>query len=380
VSLANDDTQPRSPLKDLPRDQQPTLNPPAEPDYDGDGDGLAGPGCAVWGLLGVVIFGMAALIVGLAAAAGWTEGSRRADDDARATQAEIINQQLLRIPTDAAMLNHNLLFERVAYLERVTPGVSGLDQIRATATAVYLTAQPTITPTVTPTPTPSPTTSAVEAVDATEEAFPTAENASGYDLSALLNEAQEQFNLGEYDEAIETLQVIIDIDDTFARSTVRDLMFRALTTQARALYSSVDTIAEAIIVTNQADDYGDVGDLDYERFIGGLYLDAQARIALGNPTGAIQALLQIYNQQTTYKGIDIGRELFNQYVAYGDALRQQGSPCAAVNQYDNALRLFSDAVISGQRDTAQTFCEQGTPTPGVGTDGSPVAPVGQPGG
>lgn len=373
----NDDTQPRSPFQDS---QPPIMgmNPPED-------DTPAGPGCFFWGLISMAIFSFSLLIVMLAGAAGWTSGQRLAQADATATVNHRIAQQFEQIPTDLAAGNLDLLQFRLDYLMGVTPAVNGLADVQRSATQLAVNLQPTITPTPSATATPTATLPAPEVTQAAEitpEA--TAEVVdSRFDIEALLLEAQRQVDLGEYEDAIDTLDAIMGIDENYRREVVRDLMARALRNQATLLFQSTDTVAEAIILTNRAEEFGPIGDLDYERFIGGLYLDAVRTIDLGNYLAAIRSLSEIAQYQTTYKGININEQIFNQYVAYGDALVAGGQYCQAVGQFNSALSLFNNNVVTGKRDAAQNTCQQGiqlTLTPGVSSTQDGVAPVGQPGG
>lgn len=369
---AQDDTKPRSPFKEtpapLPGDHDPYLQPVMEPD-----DESSGPGCFVWGMMGLIIFSMSLLIVGLAGAAGWSGGQRVANTNATATISSRIMQQLERIPTDVAGGNQQILSWRLDYLAGLTPAVPGVAEIQATATALYFAALPTATPTPTVTPTPTPT------LEVTETAI---DPASAYDLRGLLEEARRQVDLGMYEDAIDTLDVIMAIDSTYQQVTVRGLMGEALRREAARLFRSLDTLAQAILLTERATEFGPVGDLSYESYVAGLYLDAIRQTEVGDYLSSIRSLRQIYELQSTYKGVDIGRLLFDEYVAFAQAWAIGGDHCAAAIQYTNALNVLSSATIRDRRDTEQLLCEQGTPTPGPeGAQGEPTfAPVGVPGG
>lgn len=381
-----DDTQPRSPFRDAPptSQQPPVMNmPPSD-----DDEGMQGPGCFLWGFIGLIIFGLGVAIVLMAGAAGWTSGVRVAELDATATANRRIGQQFEQIPTDLAAGNQQVLAFRLDYLMGLTPAVPGIEDVQRSATQLAINLQPTATytPSVTPTPTELPPEVTAEATEeAGNSAFDSSNSDSPYDLEALLLEAQDQVDLGQYDDAIDTLDVIISIDPNYRSEIVRGLMSRALRTQAANLFQSLEGIAEAINLTNRAEEFGPIGELDYERLIGGLYLDAQRTIDLGNYVSAIRSLQQIVQYQTTYKGIDITQEIFNQYVAYGDALVAGGQHCQAVAQYNNALNYFNSNSVIGKRDAAQNTCQLGislTLTPGATLEGGGegVAPVGQPGG
>ena len=342
MTAASDDTQPRS-LFQTPEPEE------------------SGPGCVVWGFMGVFGLSLAVLIVVLAGTAGWTAGQRTADENATATQSEQINQQLVRIPTDVAAGNQYLLSVRLEFLATITPGVPAVPQIQQTATALYVESLPS--PSLTPTMTVEPVTT----VEVTMEATPvvTTETEGGYDLDALLRDARIQIGAGEMVEAYNTLDAIIRIDPNYERATVRGLISQALITRATTLYQTPDTanLAEAIRLTDLAEEYGPIGDLNYERLIAGLYLDAERTISTGDHAVAIVTLNNIISYQSTYKGIDLRRILFDEYVRYAEAWAIGGEYCQAVPRYDAALSLFASSTVSTQRDTAQTLCEQGTPTP-----------------
>lgn len=372
-----DDTQPRSPFKD----GAPAALPPEPPDAQNDDDD-SGPGCLVWGLLGMVGLGTALLVVVMSAAAGWTSGQQIADRSESSTQAAIINQQLARIPTDVAEGNQYNLSVRLGFLATLTPAVPAVPEIQQTATALYFDSLPTETP-IPPTETLAPDEPEITDEPLAEEAPATLAPDGAFDLPGLLAEARDQIARGEYADAYDTLDVIIRVDANFERSTVRGLMSRVLTTRARNLYATTENLAEAIRLTDMAEEYGSIDDLSYERELAGLYLDAQRATGAGDHAAAIRAINGILRFQSTYKGININEMLFNEYVRYANAWRNGSDYCQAVVYYNRALNLFNRQDIVGQRDNAQRICEEGTPVPeGEQPDGEgapTIAPVGQPG-
>ncbi|GAB4527325.1 MAG: hypothetical protein OHK0046_45010 [Anaerolineae bacterium] len=366
------DTKPRSPFQEPLDAQGPLLNEPRR------------GGCLLWGLILGFALGFAVLIVLLAGTAGYTEGQRIADRNATATQADRIGQQIVRIPTDIAEGNGLNLNRRLNYLETVAPRLNNLPALRETATALAILNQPTATLTPTPTPSPTMTPEMTEMVaEVTEEATSSTTRITGaglsLDLVALLQEARDHIAAADYEAAQESLDIIIRADDQFQRETVRALMYDVLTIQARSLYNTTGTLAEAIRLTDLAEEYGSLSQspLNYERLLAGLFLDAQRAVGAGDHSRAIQALRTITTQyQTTYKDIDLNRMLFDEYVAYAQAWELGGQPCQAVPQYTNALTLFNSAQVSSQRDNAQALCLQGTPVPGA-EGAATIAPVGQ---
>ncbi len=361
-------------------DTQPTIPVTEPPEFirpeEADTPVSEGPGCATWGLIGVLALGFALVIVLLAALAGWTSGQRTAQANATTTQSAAINEQLNRLPGDLASGNLELANARLQFLATLTPGVTGLPDLMQTATALYLTRQPTATPPATATTAASPT------VEATAETIAVTRSATGdFDLPALFQEAQTAISLRDWETAIELLDVIIAADSAFETATVRGLMAEALNTYALELFRT-DQLAEAIVYTDHAEQLGTLAEgLNFERLVAGYYLDAVASIGISYPA-AIEALRQVYSLSPNYRGGEIAQMLFDQYVGYGDALSQQGNFCAAAPQYEAALSIQSSGDIAGRRDTASTLCATITLTPPVLlTPGTPasIAPVGVPG-
>lgn len=365
--VSPDDTQPRSPFRTPPHGV--TVEPPYDEPVN------RGPGCFLWGFIGAFILGISGLIIALSGFAGWSAGTRIAQTNATATQNAAINEQISRIPADVDSRNQVLLQARIEYLATLTPGVPGLGDIMQTATAVYFSNLPTITPT----PQPSPTTEPL-VIPPTSEPQIAVTPGQTLDLNALLNEAQTAVSLSDWDTAIDTLDVILAADSTFESGTVRNLMLQALNAKALNLFraGAVGDLAEAMRLTDRAREFGDVGELDYESYIAGLYLDALNTVGIDYST-AIRSLQQVYNAVPTYR--DVQQLLFQQYVGYGDAWAAQGEYCPAAAQYQSALNLVNDPGISGKLSTAQGICAQATPVGGpTPLPGTPsIAPVGQPG-
>jgi hypothetical protein len=214
------DNEPLSPFDDRPISGAKEILPD---DEDGAGfDGYAapaGPGCGMQSLTLLLLVAFALVIVGLAAAAGWTSGQREANVFATATRSAVIGEQLGQIPADIASGNTVLLDTRIRYLATLTPGVPGLAEIAVTATALFDALRPTAT--LTPSPTPEITLAPAEPTMTPPP--PATGSAGGYDLAALLQEAQALFNTAQYGEAAELLDVIAALDPAYESATVRAL-------------------------------------------------------------------------------------------------------------------------------------------------------------
>lgn len=371
-----DDTKPRSPFEEPLEIDNANLIPPPDEDYDGP---AGGPGCGIWTIIGVMIAGFAVVIVLLAGVAGWTSGTRIAEESATATQSAEIQDQIWRISDDVAQGNTVLLQARINYLLAITPAIPEMPQIFETATAVYINKLPTHTPE--PTETPIPTETPVP----TEVTVVEIESTGGtYNMPALLEEARAMVARGAMLDAIDMLDAIIAIDPNFETVAVRTLMLDALSSRALSLFRGGQTtgLAEAVLLTERAREFGLSGtsELHFEQEVASLYLRAQSSIGTNYPA-AIEALRQLYSIAPNY--MDTRDMLFNQYVAYGDAWLAQGEACPAVGQYQNALSLLSSGSVVAKRDTAQTVCDNATPVGGPppaldenGQEVAPIAPIG----
>jgi tetratricopeptide (TPR) repeat protein len=367
MTLSPDDTQPRSPFETPPAQPAVIIDPEA-PELP-----RGGPGCLTWGLVGVAAMGFALVIMALAGLAGWTSGTRTAQANGTATQSFNINDQLNHIPGDVNSRNTVLLAARIQYLATLTPGVPGLNDIMGTATAVYLSIQPTAEPTATAT---QPIIETEEA-PVEQQALPT-QSAGGFDLAALLTEAQQSISLRDWDNAIDTLDVIVSADPDFQTEAVRSLLSQAMVEKANQLLLSPDLadVAEGVILTDRAREFGNVDKVNYEAYIASLYLEGISAIGINYPL-AIQKLSEVYNQVPSYR--DVAQKLFNQYVAYGDAWVNQSEHCPAAGQYQTALTILNDATVSGKLSAAQAACAQATPVgapPGIEGTPQEIAPVG----
>jgi tetratricopeptide (TPR) repeat protein len=345
----------------------------------------SGPGCLLWGMVGVFMLIVALATVIMASLAGWNDGYKVAIGNATATTAQDLQAQCALIPNDLASGAFGLANVRAESLMAMTPMVDCLVTLAPQMTQAYRNAMLTLTP---------PATATTQAIEATPTptlgvvVSPAPTSSSGFDPNALLVEAQSQIAAGDNLSAIDTLDAISAIDPTFQKPLIDQLIFSALTSEARDLYLTGTNLAQAITLTDRAELYGDIGELNYERYIADLWLQAQAYSGVNYPK-AIQLLSQIVYEQglPNYRNAQV--ELFNQYVAYADALFASGDPCGARSQYDTALTMYNNGEVQGKRGAADTGCSAGlvattdplAPTPDPansgGSSGSGVAPIGQ---
>lgn len=349
-----DDTQPNKPV----------IVPPD--------DAPAGPGCLAWGLVGIFSLLMALAIVFVAAAAGWSEGLGIARSNATATRAADIAAQCAFLPTDIANENTNLVARRLDDIARSGALPACAQALVPQATALYLRSIATATPTTTPTPTPTPPATATSVPPITQLPAPDEPSAEReFDPAPLLAEAQQFIANQQYLEAVDTLDAILAIDPTYQRTAVNQLLFDALTREALRLYRTGGNLQEAILLTNRAEEYGSLAEseLNFERAVAQLYVDAQAFLTLDYPE-AIRLLNQVYSLAPDYR--DTRRLLVEQYTDYGDAFALGGEPCRALAQYDGALRIQPNPNVENKRLQAEQACIALTQQPNTG--GTPAAP------
>lgn len=346
-----DDTQPHGPFDDRPIESAREIRPDDEAAVGG------GPGCGVMALVGGLLALFSLGIVVLAAAAGWTSGQREANALATATQNAAINEQLGRIPVDIESGNLVLLDTRIRFLATMTPGVPGIEGFAQTATALAIAREPTTTPT------PQPTIEATPTLELTPEIIITP-SGNGFDLAALVQQAQAAVNAGQYQDAIDLLEVVNGIDPMFDAANVRRLLTEAMNAHARSLYQLGQPAAANLIVGRMEALGIPLGDgIAYEREVAIVYLNARAAIGI-NPQQAIRALQQLISFGPGRYYDEARQLLYNQYIAYGDALAYDPNFgfCPAIAQYQAAVNLFASGPANAKLSMANTMCAQATPT------------------
>lgn len=329
--------------------------------------------CLLWSAASTILLLIAAATVIVAAYAGWGSGVETARVNATGTVAAEQQQQCERIPADLAAGNFDLAKTRIESLRAKMPAPNCLPPLLPTATAAYLLAQPSPTalPTLTATR-PAPTATLPPPVLSS----PTVEeDDSGweYDLAALLAEARADLAALDFAAAIDTLEAIIGIDGDFNREQVRGLALEALSAQALLLYRN-GKLSEAIVLTDRAEVYGDIGELNYERYVAEQFLTGQ-RYKTTNPALAVLRFNEIYYQHNpNYMNGEVVGELQDALRYYGDALALQGDACQALEQYQAALALYPNysPVSRGELTTKQqqSALACGTQVPALSQNGN----------
>ncbi len=318
-------------------------------------------------VIGAAVVFLSCSIIALAALAGYNDGLRHVERQAEITrQADIAHQYSLAL-TDVAGGNRELAALRLEHVvitlgARTGEAAALLTQVRA------VTPTPTLTATFTPSPTleHSPTPTA-----------PPAGGLPSLDPAALLAEAQAASVLRDWERAINLLDILIGVDPTYQRAEVQRLLREALVALSRTylLEPSGEHLAEGILLAERAQTLGDIGDLAYEAYVAGRYLDAL------NAEGmecllSVREWERVYNEAPRYR--DVAPRLANAYARCGDAYTYQTEYCPAEQYYTWSLQTVYDSSVASRRDQAREVCAQATPTPTPTPDPLAVPPTGEP--
>ncbi|MCY3831915.1 MAG: hypothetical protein OXG85_02790 [Chloroflexi bacterium] len=356
--------------------------------------GRRGWACLFWGFGGFICLLSAFFIAVFAVYAGWSSGLATARADSAAATHSEIRVQCQHIPKDLAEHAFRRAQRRFEELEKQAPQPACLGALAPTATAAFLLAVPSPTtapPTMTATQRPSsatPLPSTALPTTAPTLAPASDDGLAEYDLEALLLEAQQALSLQNYNAAIDTLDAIISIDRDYQRDLTRRLLLEALKAQALALYRG-GRLSEAIVLTDRAEEYGNIDDLSYERFIALMYLDGQ-RYKVANPAESVRKFSSMVYEfgVRDYVNGSVATELQEAHRNYALALALQGDHCPAQAQFQAALDLrpavshVNPADLVARRDQAALACQaqrQGAVTeltPNGQGDAPTHAPVG----
>ncbi len=319
-------------------------------------------------VVGLVVVCLSCSIVALAGLAGYNDGVRHVERMAEVTRQAAIVQQYDLALTDVAAGNNELAALR---LEHVVLTL-GADSSEAAALLTRVHAvTPTPTPSLTPMPSPTPADTPTPEVTATESgpALPEPE--------AVFADAQAAFIVRDWGNAIELLDILRGLDPDYQAAEVQRMLHEALTELSLQYLRepSGEHLAEGILLAQRAQTLGPIGDLAYEAYIAGRYLDAL------NAEGmecllAVRAWEGVYAEAPQYR--DVTQRLANSYAACGDAYTYQTEYCPAEQYYNWSLQIVYDADVAARRNEASEICAQATPTPtptieGLPAEGTPSA-------
>jgi tetratricopeptide (TPR) repeat protein len=303
-------------------------------------------------VIGFIVVCLSCSIIALAGLAGYNDGVRELDDNAESTRLADISAQYNLALTDVAIGNRELAALRLEHVvltlgANVPNAAALLTQVKAVT--------PTPTATLTPTPSPTPENTATPMPSATAGiALP--------DPDALFAEVQSAMTLRDYETAVERINILQGLDLQYRKSEVDGMLHEALTTLSRRYLTDPtgDRLAEGILLAEQARAIAPIGELGYEAYVAGRYLD-------GLHAEGVECLLAVREWESIYAEApqyrDVAERLGNSYAACGDAYTYQTEYCPAEQYYSWALGLINSSEVRARLDTAREQCANATPTP-----------------
>lgn len=245
-------------------------------------------------------------------------------EDVEIQAAEVATQYSLALEDEAAGL-WDLAYDRYEFIETEQPGYADVAQ-RRQEVAIMLSVTPTLAATDTPDATATPTatieTAASEA--ATEEPVATA-TSDGPEVAGYFEDAEDVYNAGLYEEAIEYLDIVISLDPEYRRSEVDSMLFDSLKQQAFIYFHGRNTDDEAngyagdqlvrgiqladraLALQTAKPQIGNLDNLDSERFFINGYVVARSYIAGGLNSAAVPILeeLCLINCGWGFRGVTV---------------------------------------------------------------------------
>lgn len=312
-----------------------------EPDATSPTDPQARPPTR-W-LLGLGLFAVLALVLGLAAWRGYAAGQAQQRANALATQTADLQTQYTLGLANLADGNYALAIARFEYILKTDAAYPGAAEKLAEARAAL-----NITPTAPPaaTPTLPPTTG---------------------DPQALLALAEQALASENWDGVITYLANLNTLDPNYEAVKVDQLLHQAFRQRGVARIQG-DEMGLGITDLDQAEAYAplDAEAADFRRWAK-LYLAAQSYWGVNweQTTLILQELhlLAPYFKDTTPK-------LYQATLKYAAQLAASGDVCAAALQYVAAQALFVDPEAANAQATAQANCLL-TPTPDPALSATP---------
>lgn len=347
------------------RPGQPPLRPETEPTAP-EGRGGSTLLLAVVAVIGVCL---SCSIIGLAGLAGYNDGVQALERYARSTrQADIATQYSLAL-TDVAAGNRELAAMRLQHVV-LTLGAPGGSPAALLTQVLAVTPTPTASPTLTPSPT----------LESTPTPSPTPTGGVQLSADALFAEAQAALTVRDYPTVINRLDILRGLDPQYRQAEVNTMLHQALTSLSRQYLTGPDTnrLAEGILLAEQARAIAPIGDLGYEAYVAGRYLD-------GLNAEGMECLLAVREWESVYAEApqyrDVLQRLANSYAACGDAYTYQTEFCPAEQYYRRSLSLVNNSSVAARLADAREKCANATPTPtptiegmtpeGVPTEGAP---------
>ncbi len=183
------------------------------------------------------------------------------------------------------------------------------------------------------------------------------------EVSTLFRAGVAAYDEGDYSRAIEQLERLSELDATYQRDAVRELLFVLYLRDGRALASapnaSADAIRQAIARFGKAlalrPRNVEAGE---ERQLADRYLSARQALDQGDPLRAEDALAALLAQQPDYADGQAAALYYDLLLRRGDEARLAGDAARAARAYQQAL-----AVAVPDKTRAEQALQQLSPTP-----------------
>ena len=202
-------------------------------------------------------------------------------------------------------------------------------------------------PTDSPLSAPTATLAAVTAVPAQ----PTATPAST--LVAYWDDAQRAIKAGRWQEALNNLILVQQMDPTYRVGEVDDQLFTAYVNLALEK-DNADNLEEALALYQKALALRPAAtDIQRDRDLLEQYLQVLTYTGVDWAI-TIEELTALFNLEPDYR--DVAERLQQAHAARADELASDEDWCAAQDEYNAALSVASDADLMVKRDAAQTQC------------------------
>ncbi len=175
------------------------------------------------------------------------------------------------------------------------------------------------------------------------------------ELTRLYEQGKEYFEQGEWDEAIAQWQELQDRDPSFNKASVEDMLCRAYLEKALLKVANFDEDGDLRHLHEAMVDFGqglaicpDKADLQEEKKLASLYLDANVACKAGDWDEAIAKLNVLYELQADYG--QVVERLYKAYVNRGDAYAKEKRWELALADYELALELdVSDKSVAADK-------------------------------
>ncbi len=181
--------------------------------------------------------------------------------------------------------------------------------------------------------------------------------------AVLYDEARGLVTNKQWDDAINRLEQLRALNVNFRPQEASDLLFQAYVAAGKdAITAGQIELARERFDSALTIRTGDA-EVQRQRDLAELYLDGQQAVGYNWPV-AIQKFSALYQADPNYD--DVKRRLADAYTQYGDLAMKQNASCLAAKEYDAALAVSKDALVTDKRTQAMALCRQAivaTPTP-----------------